>query len=285
MTDTRLTEAYAAQIRYDTVRMIEAVGSGHPGGSLSCADVLACLYFRIMRLKPEEPGWPQRDRFILSKGHAAPALYAALGRRGFFSPAEFRKLRQVDGILQGHPDRLLTPGVDMTSGCLGQGLSAGIGMVLAGRIDAADYHVYVILGDGEMNEGQVWEAAQTAAHYELSRLIVFLDLNNLQFDGTLEEVIRPFDLAAKWQAFGWDVVELDGHDHAAILQAVADAQSRDGAPHLLVTHTVKGKGVPVMENACAWHNLVDRGAMRQALPQLAKEVKRHEDILDAPDVW
>jgi transketolase len=285
MTDTRTTEAYATQIRYDTVRMIEAVGSGHPGGALSCADILACLYFRIMRLRPEEPGWRGRDRFILSKGHAAPALYAALGRRGFFPPAEFRRLRQVDGILQGHPDRLLTPGVDMTTGCLGQGLSAGIGMALAGRIDGADYHVFVVLGDGEMNEGQVWEAAQTAPHYKLGRLIAFLDLNNLQFDGTLDEVIRPFDLAAKWRAFGWDVAELDGHDHGAIIEAVEAAQAGDEAPHLLVAGTVKGKGVPVMENACAWHSLVDREAMRQALPQLAEEVKRYEDVLDAPDVW
>jgi transketolase len=285
VTDTRITEAWAAQIRYDTVRMIEAVGSGHPGGSLSCADILACLYFRIMRLKPAEPGWNDRDRFILSKGHAAPALYAALARRGFFPPDELRKLRQADGILQGHPDRLLTPGVDMTTGCLGQGLSAGIGMALAGHLDKRDYCVYVILGDGEMNEGQVWEAAQTAPHYKLGRLIVFLDLNNLQFDGTLDEVIRPFDLAAKWRAFGWDVAELDGHDHAAICQAVESARADDGAPHLFVTHTIKGKGVPVMENACAWHSLVDCEAMRQALPRLAEEVKRYEDVLNAPDVW
>jgi len=279
------TMAYAAQMRYDVVRMIENVASGHPGGSLSCVDIIACLYFEAMRIRPDEPDWRLRDRFMLSKGHAAPALYAALSRRGYFPASELKRLRQVDGTLEGHPDRLHTRGVDMTTGCLGEGLSAGIGMALAGRLDSADYFTYVILGDGEVNEGQIWEAAQVAAHYGLDRLIAFLDLNNLQFDGTLDDVLKPLDLAAKWGAFGWHVQEIDGHDHDEILKAIETAKGRPGKPHMIIARTTKGRGVRVMENQCAWHSIVDLQQMRNCLPELVEEMRCYEDVLDAPDVW
>lgn len=282
---TRKTMAYATQMRYDVVRMIENVESGHPGGSLSCVDIIACLYFEAMRIRPGEPDWPLRDRFMLSKGHAAPALYAALSRRGYFPASELSRLRQLDGNLEGHPDRLRTPGVDMTTGCLGEGLSAGIGMALAGRLDSADYYTYVVLGDGEANEGQIWEGAQVAAHYSLDRLIAFLDLNNLQFDGPLDEVLKPLDLAAKWRAFGWDVQETNGHDHDEILQAIKTAKGRLGKPHMIIAHTTKGKGAQVMENQCAWHSIVDLQQMRDCLPELVEEMRRYEDVLNAPDVW
>lgn len=282
---TRKTMAYASQMRYDVVRMIENVKSGHPGGSLSCVDILACLYFAVMRIRPEDPSWPDRDRFVLSKGHAAPALYAALCRKGYFASQELRNLRQVGSILQGHPDCTLTPGVDMSTGCLGEGLSAGIGMALAGRLDGRDNFTFVVLGDGEMNEGQIWEAAQLAAHYGLDHLIAFLDSNKLQFDGTLEEVLRPFDLATKWKAFGWDVQEINGHVHDEILKAIDIAKRKGGKPHMILAHTLKGKGVPVMENQCAWHNMVSAQEMRKSLPKLVEELKFYEDILNAPDVW
>jgi len=281
----RRTIAYAAQMRYDVVRMIENVKSGHPGGSLSCVDILACLYFDVMRICPDEPDWPGRDRFVLSKGHAAPALYAALARRGYFPATELGKLRQIGGILEGHPDHNHTPGVDATTGCLGEGLSIGIGMALAARLDHADYYVYVVLGDGETNEGQIWEAAQVGAHYGLGHLVVFLDLNNLQFDGTLDEVLRPWDLSAKWKTFGWDVQDIDGHDHRQILRAVSKAKNRKNRPHMVICQTTKGKGAPVMENQCAWHSIVNLQQMNDCLPKLAQEIRRYEDILNAADVW
>jgi transketolase len=282
----RKTEAHAAQMRYDIVRMIENVGSGHPGGSLSCTDILACLYFGdVLNIRPDEPKWPDRDRCILAKGHAAPALYAALARRGFFSSSELAQLRQIDSMLEGHPDCVITPGVEMTTGPLGLGLSAAAGMALAGRMDKKDYYVYVVSSDGELNEGQVWEAAQFAAHYNLDHIINFLDYNGFQFDGSIEDVIRPYDIAAKWRAFGWDVVEIDGHDHRQILEAIARAKENKGKPHYIVSKTEKGKGVPVMENSCNWHSLMDKQVMLDSIPELAKEVKRYADVLDAQDIW
>jgi len=273
-------------MRYDVVRMISHVNVGHPGGSLSCVDLLACFYFGgALRVRPDDPHWSGRDRMILAKGHAAPAWYAALGRRGFFSPDEFRQLRQFESILEGHPDCVVTPGVDMTTGPLGQGLSVACGMALAGRLDGLDYDCFVINSDGEKNEGQVWESAQFGAHYGLDRVIGFLDYNKLQLDGPCEAVLNPRDLAAKWRDFGWHVQEIDGHDHAAILAAIETARSTPGRPHYIIAHTVKGKGVLCMENECSWHSLVDRQAMLDALPALAEEVKRHGDVLDAPDVW
>ncbi len=286
ITQAQTARAWAAQMRYDVVRMISHVNIGHPGGSLSCVDILACLYFGgVMNVRPREPRWPERDRCILAKGHAAPAWYSALGRRGFFSPDEFRRLRQFESVLEGHPDCYFTPGVDMTTGPLGQGLSAACGMALAGRLDGRDYYCYVINSDGEMNEGQVWESAQFGAHYHLDHVIAFLDYNKLQLDGPCEEILNPLDLAAKWRAFGWHVQEIDGHDHAAILSAIEIAKATPGRPHYVIAHTLKGKGVRIMENQCSWHSLVNCQAMIDALPALGEEVTAHADVLDAPDVW
>ena len=273
-------------MRYDVVRMISHVSAGHPGGSLSCVDLLACLYFGgVLKVRPNDPHWPERDRMILAKGHGAPALYSALGRLGFFPLDEFRRLRQLEGVLEGHPDCVVTPGVDMTTGPLGQGISAACGMALAARLDGHDSYFYVINSDGEMNEGQVWESAQFGAHYHLDHVIAFLDYNKLQLDGPCESVLNPLDIAAKWRAFGWHVQEIDGHDHEAILGAIETAKASPGRPHYVVAHTIKGKGVACMENECKWHSLVDRQAMLDALPSLAEEVMRHVDVLDAPDVW
>jgi transketolase len=279
----RRLQAHAAQMRYDVVRMIENVGSGHPGGSLSCVDILACLYYEVMNVRPGAPA--SRDRFILSKGHAAPALYAVLGRTGYFSPHEFRSLRQIGGILEGHPDCRVTPGVDMTTGPLGQGVSAGAGMALAGRMDGKDYYVYVITSDGEMGEGQIWEAAQFAAHMGLDHLVVILDYNGLQFDGTCKEVLDLGDIAGKWRTFGWHTQEIDGHNHRQILDALAHCKTEKARPHFIIARTSKGKGVSFMENDCKWHSLIDREMMRNYLPKLAEEIQEYADVLDAPDIW
>ena len=246
-------KAKANEIRQDIIRMLGAAGSGHPGGSLSAADIVTALYFKFLRIDPENTKKPDRDRFILSKGHAAPVLYAALAQRGFFPREELLTLRKLGSRLQGHPDMKKVPGVDMSTGSLGQGLSAANGMALAGRLDGRDYRVYVLLGDGENQEGQVWEAAMASAHYRLDNLTAFLDHNRLQIDGPIEEVMSPEPLAEKWRAFGWDVQVIDGHDMAQILEAVEKAQLVRGRPQMIVAETVKGKGVSFMENQAGWH--------------------------------
>ncbi|HBV96262.1 MAG: transketolase [Peptococcaceae bacterium BICA1-7] len=246
-------KATANEIRQDIIRMLGAAGSGHPGGSLSAADIVTALYFKFMRIDPENVKKQDRDRFILSKGHAAPVLYAALAQRGFFPREELLTLRKVGSRLQGHPDMKKVPGVDMSTGSLGQGLSAANGMALAGRLDGRDYRVYVLLGDGETQEGQVWEAAMASAHYRLDNLTAFLDHNRLQIDGPIEEVMSPEPLAEKWMAFGWDVQVIDGHDMAQILEAVEKAKKVKGKPQMIVAETVKGKGVSFMENQAGWH--------------------------------
>lgn len=246
-------KATANEIRQDIIRMLGAAGSGHPGGSLSAADIVTALYFKFLRIDPENTKKPDRDRFILSKGHAAPVLYAALAQRGFFPREELITLRKLGSSLQGHPDMKKVPGVDMSTGSLGQGLSAANGMALAGRLDGRDYRVYVLLGDGETQEGQVWEAAMASAHYRLDNLTAFLDHNRLQIDGPIEEVMSPEPLAEKWRAFGWDVQVIDGHDMAQILEAVEKAQKVKGKPQMIVAETIKGKGVSFMENQAGWH--------------------------------
>ena len=246
-------KAKANEIRQDIIRMLGAAGSGHPGGSLSAADIVTALYFKFLRIDPKNTKKPDRDRFILSKGHAAPVLYAALAQRGFFPREELLTLRKLGSRLQGHPDMKKVPGVDMSTGSLGQGLSAANGMALAGRLDGRDYRVYVLLGDGENQEGQVWEAAMASAHYRLDNLTAFLDHNRLQIDGPIEEVMSPEPLAEKWRAFGWDVQVIDGHDMAQILEAVEKAQLVRGRPQMIVAETVKGKGVSFMENQAGWH--------------------------------
>ena len=243
----------AQVIRRDILTMVHAARSGHPGGSLSAADIVTALYFHVLRLDPAHPDWPDRDRFVLSKGHACPVWYACLAERGFFPVDELLTLRALGGRLQGHPDMRKTPGVDMTTGSLGQGLSAGIGMALGLRLAGRDARVYVMLGDGELDEGQIWEAALSAAKYRLDNLAAIVDYNNLQLDGTCSEVMPIEPLADKWRAFGWHVLEIDGHDMAAILRAFDAAQAHIEAPTVLIATTIKGRGVSFMEGDPDWH--------------------------------
>jgi len=243
----------AKTLRRHVITMIAEAGSGHPGGSLSSADIIAALYFRVMRYRPSEPRWPERDRFVLSKGHAAPLLYATLAECGFFPVEELLTLRKLGSRLQGHTDMTMTPGVEMSSGALGQGLSFGIGIALAGRLDRRDYRVYVLLGDGECDEGQVWEAAMAAAHYKLDNIVAIVDHNKLQIDGWTCDVMNLEPLAKKWLSFGWHVIELDGHDMSQLLAAFEEARGATGQPTIIVAHTTKGKGVSFMENNPDFH--------------------------------
>ncbi|MDR1321245.1 MAG: transketolase [Gracilibacteraceae bacterium] len=252
MTEAEI-EALARAVRRDVIRMVAAAGSGHPGGSLSAADILAVLYSVVMRVDPARPDDPDRDRFILSKGHAAPALYAVLAERGYFAPSELLELRRVNSRLQGHPDMRKIPGVDASTGSLGQGLAIAAGLALAARVTGRDYQVYTLLGDGETAEGMVWEAAMAAAHYRLDNLTAIVDVNGLQIDGRTADVMNPAPLDAKWEAFGWQVVETDGHDPGALLAALAVAMRTRGGPTVILAHTVKGKGVSFMENRAEWH--------------------------------
>lgn len=273
--DRERLQALAGTMRQHIVEMIATAGSGHPGGSLSIADVLTVLYFQAMRVDPQRPEWPQRDRLVLSKGHAAPALYAALAMRGFFPEAELATLRQLGSRLQGHPDRKKLPGVEMSTGSLGQGLSAANGMALGLRLQGSDSRVYVIMGDGEMQEGQIWEAAMTAAHYRLGNVIGILDNNNLQIDGPLSQVKGVEPLAEKWRSFGWHVEEIDGHDLVAIAEALAAARERHDQPSLLLAHTVKGKGVDFMEGKAEWHGKAPSTAQALQFSQQKGEVSKH----------
>lgn len=259
----------AKEIRKSIIQMTGAAGSGHPGGSLSAADIVATLYFHELRINPQEPDWPDRDRFILSKGHAAPVLYAALAERGFFPKEELLSLRKFGSRLQGHPDMKALPGVEMSTGSLGQGLSVANGVALAGKLDGKDYRVYVLLGDGECQEGMIWEAAMAAAHYQLDNLTVFLDYNGLQIDGPVKEVMSPEPLTDKWKAFGWHVLAIDGHDIGAILSALSEARETKGRPTMIVAKTVKGKGVSFMENQVGWHGVAPKPEqVAQALAEL-----------------
>lgn len=243
----------AKVIRKDIVTMLTESASGHPGGSLSAVEILTTLYFNEMNINPEKPRDPERDRFVLSKGHAAPVLYSALARRGFFNVDELHTLRKIGTMLQGHPNMNDVPGVDMSTGSLGQGISAAVGMALAGKCDGKSYRVYSLLGDGELEEGQVWEAAMCAAHYKLDNLTAFIDSNGLQIDGKCEDVMNPGPIDQKFKAFGWHVIEIDGHDLEAIQNAIDEAKNTKGHPTAVVCHTVKGKGVSFMENQAGWH--------------------------------
>lgn len=264
--------ARAQRIRRHIIRMTAAAGSGHPGGSLSCVEILVNLYFRIMRIDPARPDWPDRDRFVLSKGHAAPALYATLAERGFFPTTQLTTLRKWGSMLQGHPDAKRTPGVEASTGSLGQGLSMAVGMALAGRVDKKDFRVFALLGDGESEEGQIWEAAMAGAHYRLSNLVVYLDFNRLQVDGRIEDVMSPTPLADRWRAFGWAVHEVDGHDLTALAQVTERALAEAQGPQLILAHTKKGKGVSFMEDAIDWHGVAPNDEQaRQALRELGGE--------------
>lgn len=248
----------AKRIRRHIIQMTGAAGSGHPGGSLSAADIVTVLYFHFMRLNPAFPDWAERDRFVLSKGHAAPLLYAALAERGYFPAEELYTLRKLGSRLQGHPDMKQLPGVEMSTGSLGQGLAAANGMALAGKLDKRDYRVYVLLGDGEIQEGMIWEAAMAAAHYQLDNVTAFLDNNGLQIDGPIKEVMSPEPIADKWRAFGWDVQIIDGHSIPQIIQAIELAKQVKRQPQMVIAKTIKGKGVSFMENQVDWHGVAPK---------------------------
>ncbi len=272
ISDTLTLPEIARQMRIHIVEMIAEAGSGHPGGSLSAVEILTALYFQEMRLNPQDPLAPDRDRFVLSKGHAAPALYAALAMRGFFPEKFLLSLRKMGSRLQGHPDMRKVPGVDYSTGSLGQGLSGACGMALAGRLDQKDYNVFALLGDGEVQEGQVWEAAMFAAHYKLGKLIAFLDHNGLQIDGKITDVMSPEPLDAKWQAFGWHVQVVDGHDIDAILAAIQTAKTFTEQPSMIICETTKGKGVSFMEGEASWHGSAPNAEQAaQALAELKGE--------------
>ena len=239
--------------RREILEMTTRAGSGHPGGSLSSIDVLTALYFHHIRVDPKNPKWEDRDRFILSKGHSCPALYAVLAERGFFSKEILSTLRRYGSILQGHPDMNRTPGIEMSTGSLGQGLSVSCGIALAGKLDGRDYRVYCLMGDGEIDEGSIWEAAMIAPHFKLGNLIGIIDRNMLQIDGTTECVVRLEPLSDKWKAFGWSVVEVDGHDMLQILDALDAASRANDVPTVIIAKTIKGKGVSFMENQLQYH--------------------------------
>ena len=243
----------AANVRIDIIEEVYHAASGHPGGSLSIADILTYLYFEKMNVDPKNPKMADRDRFVLSKGHTSPALYAVLAEKGFFPKEDLVTFRHNGSYLQGHPDMKGVPGVDMSSGSLGLGISSACGMALSAKYAKKDYRVYAVLGDGESEEGQVWEAAMFAAHYKLDNLCAILDFNGLQIDGPIAEVIGPAPFDEKFRAFGWNVIEIDAHDFDQIEAAFDAAEKCKGKPTLILAHSVKGKGVSYMENACAWH--------------------------------
>lgn len=262
----------ARRIRKDIIIMLTEAGSGHPGGSLSAADILTVLYFKEMNINPENPDDPDRDRFVLSKGHAAPLLYSTLAERGYFNKEELMKLRKLGSILQGHPNMNYVPGVDMSTGSLGQGISTAVGMALAGKLDKKDYRVFALLGDGELEEGQVWESAMSAAHYKLDNLTAFVDYNGLQIDGKIEDVMSPAPIDKKFEAFGWHVINIDGHNYEEIISAVEEARNTKGKPTVIVAKTVKGKGVSFMENEASWHGSVpNKEQCEKALAELGGE--------------
>lgn len=243
----------AIQIRKAAVEAVYSASSGHPGGSLSIADVLSYLYFHEMRVDPKNPKWEDRDRFVLSKGHCTPALYAALALRGYFPVEELRQFRHLGHMLQGHPDMKGIPGVDMSTGSLGQGISAACGMALSAKLSGKSYRVYAVMGDGEQEEGQVWEAAMFAAQYKLDNLCALVDNNGLQIDGRIEDVMSPLPIAGKYKEFGWHVIEINAHCMEEIERAYEEAKTVKGKPTVIVAHSIKGKGVSFMENNAGWH--------------------------------
>ena len=259
----------AKKIRRDIVQMIGTAGSGHPGGSLSSVEILSALYFKILRHNPSDPDWENRDRFILSKGHAAPVLYACLGKSGYIPEEETCTLRKLDSRLQGHPECNCTPGVEMSAGALGQGLSFGIGVALAAKLDSRDYYTYVLMGDGECDEGQVWEAAMAAPHFKLDNLVAIVDNNGIQIDGWTKDVMNLEPLGEKWKSFNWQVIEIDGHDIAKVIDAFEKAKNVTGKPTVIIAHTIKGKGVSFMENNPDFHGKAPNAEeLKKALKEL-----------------
>lgn len=259
----------AANVRINIINMLAAAGSGHPGGSLSLTDLITTLYMYNLKHDPKNSKMEDRDRVVLSKGHAAPALYSILAEMGYFDKKELNSLRKYGAMLQGHPDMKLTPGVDMSTGSLGQGFSASVGMALGAKLDKKDYRLYVFLGDGEMQEGQVWEAAMAASHYKLDNMCAVLDMNKLQIDGNVCDVMNVYPLVEKWQAFGWNVIKIDGHDIEQIMQAYDNAASFKGKPTIILADTIKGKDVSFMEGKASYHGVA---------PTKEEQVKALEEI-------
>src|SRR3989338_4497834 len=270
-TDNQIKELEnkARQIRRLIVQMLAKAGSGHPGGSLSAADLISALFFVVLRHNPQAPNWPERDRFHLSKGHCCPLWYAVLAEAGYFPLEKLWTLRQLCSILQGHPDRR-TPGVAVASGSLGQGLSVGLGMSLAAKIDQKDYRVYVLMGDGEIQEGNIWEAAMAASHYKRDNLCAILDYNGFQIDGKTKDIMNLEPLTAKWQAFGWHTIEIDGHKMQEILSAYDEAKGIKDKPSIIIAHTIKGKGVSFMENVVDFHG---RAPTKEEAERALKELQ------------
>lgn len=266
-------EQMACRIRMDIMEEVYQAKSGHPGGSLSIADVMTYLYFHKMILRPEEPNWEDRDRFVLSKGHCAPALYAALARRGFFPVDELYRFRKIGSILQGHPDRKHIPGVDSSSGSLGQGLSVACGIAKAAKMQGKKYKVYAVVGDGELQEGEIWEAAMFASHHKLDNLCVIVDNNGLQINGKISEVCSPYPIKKKWKSFGFTVYSMDGHRFDKIDCAFEKAEHTMGQPTALIAKTIKGKGVSFMENQASWHGKAPNlDQYMQAIQELKKKM-------------
>lgn len=253
ITDIKELQKIANEIRIGIIEEVYAGKSGHPGGALSCADILAVLYFNQMNINPKEPKAMQRDRFVLSKGHASPALYSTLAQRGYFDKKELFTFRGIDSILQGHPDMKHIPGVDMTTGSLGQGLSCANGMALSSKLNKDGFRVYCLVGDGEIEEGQIWEAAMTANQYKLDNLCVIVDNNNLQIDGTIEEVMSSYPINLKFESFGFNVINIDGNNIEELIEAFNKAKTVKGKPTAIIARTIKGKGVSFMENKVEWH--------------------------------
>ena len=261
----------AVEVRKDIVTAVHSAKAGHPGGSLSAADIFTYLYFEEMQIDPANPKWEDRDRFVLSKGHTAPGLYSALAERGYFPVEQLKTLRHIGSILQGHPDMKHIPGVDMSSGSLGQGLSAAVGMALAAKMKGKDYRTYCLCGDGEIQEGQIWEAAMFAGARKLDNLLVIVDNNNLQIDGSVAEVCSPYPIVDKFQAFNFHVIEINGNDFDEIHQAFEEAKATKGMPTAIVAHTVKGKGVSFMEDQVGWHGKAPNDEeYEQAMQELEK---------------
>ena len=270
-------EATACKVRMGVIEGVYNAKSGHPGGSLSISDLLTYLYFAKLNVDPKNPKMPERDRVVLSKGHCAPARYSVLAQRGYFSEDELKKLRHIGAMLQGHPDMKGTPGVDMSTGSLGQGISAACGMALGGKLSSASYKVYAILGDGEIEEGQVWEAAMFAAHNKLDNLVAIIDNNGLQIDGKITDVCSPMPITDKFEAFGWHVITMDAHDFDDIERAFDEAEKINGKPVAIVQTSTKGKGVSYMENQVGWHGSApNKEQYEQAMNELNEQLKKLE---------
>lgn len=273
ITDIEELKKKANDIRIGIIEGVYGAKSGHPGGSLSCADILTVLYFNQMNIDPTKSKDESRDRFVLSKGHAAPALYSALANRGYFDTNELSNLRHIDSNLSGHPDMNKVPGVDASTGSLGQGLSIANGMALSSKLNSKGIRVYCLLGDGEIQEGQIWEAAMSASHYKLDNLCVIVDNNNLQIDGTIEDIMSPYPIDEKFKSFGFNVINIDGHDIAQIVKAFDTAKTVKGKPTAIIAKTVKGKGVSFMENKVGWHGKApNEDEYKTAIKELKKRV-------------